>query len=222
MEKYVTFSLGRFIDSFQYLSTELEKLIASASKDSFEITKSYLQGEESENLLLRKGVYPYEYMDSFERFNERSLPSKEAFYSSLKMEEVKDEDYEHAKRVWDELGMQTMGQYHDVYLMMDTLLLADVFESYRATAFKKYGLDPVHYFTTPGFAWDVLLKMTRKELELFTDYDMHLFIEKGMRGGISTVGEKRHAKANNPYLKNYDKAQRTSYIMYLDENNEYG
>ena len=97
-----------------------------------------------------------------------------------------------------------------------------MFESYRATVFKKYGLDPAHYYTTPGFAWDALLKMTRKELELFTDFDMHLFIKKGMRGSISTVGEKRHAKTNNPYMKTYDKAKKTSSIMYLDENNEYG
>ena len=87
----------------------MEKLIASFGKDSFEITKSYIQDVEKANLLLRKGVYPYEYMDSFERFNESSLPPREAFYSSLKMEEVGDENYEHAKRVWDELGMQTMG-----------------------------------------------------------------------------------------------------------------
>ena len=219
MEKYVTFSLGkvRFIDSFQHLSTELEKLVASASKDSFAITKSYIQDEEKVNLLLRKEVYPYEYMDSFERFNETSLPPKEAFYSSLKMEKVKDEDYEHAKRVWDELG-----QYHDVHLMLDTLLLADVFEEHRIMGFEKYGLDSAHYFTSASFAWDGLLKMTQKELELLTDYDMHLFIEKGMRGGISTVGEKRHAKANSPYMVGYDKTKETSYIVYLDENNEYG
>ena len=138
------------------------------------------------------------------------------------MEKVRDQDYEHAKKVWERFGMATMGQYHDAYLVMDTLLLADVFEGYRKTAFGKYGLDPAHYFTTPGFAWDALLKMTRKELELFTDYDMHLFIGKGMRGGISTVGEKRHAKANNPYMVGYDKMKETSYIMHLDESNEYG
>ena len=130
MEKYVTFSLEklRFIDSFQHLSTELEKLVASNSKDSFKITKSYLQNEEGVNLLLRKGVYPYEYMDSFERFNETSLPPKEVFYSTLKMEKVKDEDYEHVKKVWERFGMETMGQYHDVYLLLDTLLLACVRE----------------------------------------------------------------------------------------------
>ena len=113
MEKYVTFTLGklRFIDSFQHLSTELEKLVASKSKDSFSITRSYLQNEESENLLLRKGVYPYEYMDSFERFNETSLSPKEEFYSTLKMEKVKDEDYEHAKKVWERFGMQTMARF---------------------------------------------------------------------------------------------------------------
>ena len=97
MEKYITFSLGklRFVDSWQHLSTELEKLVASASKDSFAITKSYIQDEEKANLPLRKGVYPYEYMDSFKRFNETSVPPKEAFYSSLKMEKVTDENYEH-------------------------------------------------------------------------------------------------------------------------------
>ena len=130
MEKYVTFSLGmlRFIDSYQHLSSELEELVASNSKASFKITKSYLQDEESENLLLRKRVYPYEYMDLFERFNETSLPPKGAFYSALKMKKVKDEDYEHAKKVWER-------QYHDAYLVVDTLLLADVFEGYRQTAF---------------------------------------------------------------------------------------
>ena len=103
--------------------------------------------------------------------------------------------------------------------MLDTLLLADVFEEHQIMGIENYGLDPAHYFTSPSLAWNGLLKMTQKELELLTDYDMHLFIEKGMRGGISTVGEKRHAKANNPYMKNYDKEQRNSYIMYLDENN---
>ena len=88
-------------------------------------------------------------MDSFKRFNETSLPPKEAFYSSLKMEKVTDENYEHAKRVWDELGMQTMAQYHDVYLMLDTLLLADVFEEHQIMGIENYGLDPAHYFTSP-------------------------------------------------------------------------
>ena len=115
-----------------------------------------------------------------------------------------------------------MGNYHDIYLVTDTLLLADVFESYGTMGFQKYGLDPAYYFTTPGFLWDALLKMTRIELELLTDYDMHLFIERGMRGGISTVGEKRHAKANNKYMKDHDQSKEFSYIIYLDANNQYG
>ena len=138
----------------------------------------------------------------------RSVAIKEAFYSSLKMEKVEDENYKHAKRVWDKLEMQTMGQYHDVYLMLDTLLLADVFEEHRIMGIENYGLDPAHYFTSPSLAWDGLMKMTQKELELLTVYDMHLFIEKGMRGGISTVGEKRHAKANNPYKAGHGKNKR--------------
>ena len=117
---------------------------------------------------------------------------------------------------------QNMGDYHDTYLRADVLLLADVIEDYRKSFQTNYGLDPAHFLTTPGFAWDALLKITKQELELLTDYDMHLFIEQGIRGGISTFGEKRYAKANNPYMKDYDPEKETSYIMYEDENNEYG
>ena len=168
MEKYVTFSLVnlRFIDSFQHKSADLETLVASVPKENLAITKSSIKDKGKIDLLLQKGVYPYEYMDSFEKFNETSLLPKEVFYSTLKMEKVKDKDYEHAKRVWNEFGIQTMGQYHDLYLMMDTLLLVNVFDEHRIIGLEKYGLDPANYYTSPGFAWDALLTMTRKELEL--------------------------------------------------------
>ena len=174
----------------------------------FEITRSFIKGEEKQALLLRKGVYPYEHMDSFESFNETKLPNRSAFYSTLKMEHITVEDFEHAKRVWKVFEHKDMGDYQDMYLRTDVLLLADVMEAYRQKCYTNYGLDPMHYLTTPGFAWDALPKMTKQELELLTDYDMQLFIEKGMRGGISTVGEKRHAKANNPYIKDYDPEKR--------------
>ena len=163
-------------------------------------------------------------MDSLNRFNETSLLPKDAFYSTLTREHIGDEDYAHAQAVWKELKNKNMGEYHDLYLLTDTLLLADVFEGYRRIGFQKYGLDPAHNFTTPGFAWDALLKMTKIQLELLTDYGMHLFIEKGTRGGISTVGEKRYAKANNMYMdkKSFDPDLEFSYIIYLDANNQYG
>ena len=118
-------------------------------------------------------------------------------------------------------GCFNLGDYTDLYCRTDVLLLADVFESFRKPCQKQYGLDPAHYYTSPGLSWDALLKKTRVELELLTDYDQHLFIEKGMRGGISMVS-KRHARANNPAVEGYDPEKPNSSILYLDANNLYG
>ena len=114
-----------------------------------------------------------------------------------------------------------MGEYHDLYLKSDILLLADVFENFRETCLINYKLETCHYVTSPGLAWDAMLKKTKLSLELLTDIDMQLFIEKGMRGGISYIAH-RHAKANNKYMKNYNEGEESSYIMYLDPNNLYG
>ena len=114
-----------------------------------------------------------------------------------------------------------MGEYHDLYLKSGILLLSDVFDNFRKTCLSNYGLDPPHYVTSPGLAWKAMLKMTKISLELITDIDMLLFIEKGMRGGISYLAH-RHAEANNKYMKNYDLDRESSYIMYLDANNLYG
>ena len=119
--------------------------------------------------------------------------------------------------------MRNMGEYHDLYLKTDVLLLADVFESFRKTSLEYYELDPCHYYTAPGMAWDAALKLTKVKLDLITDPDMYLMFEKGIRGGISTITH-RHAIANNPYLpsEKYDSSKDHSYIMYLDANNLYG
>ena len=157
-------------------------------------------------------------MDSFERFDETSLPPQEAFYSSLSDEGITDDDYKHAQEVWDTFDCRNIGDYHDLYLKTDVLLLADVFENFRKTAMATYGLDPVHYYTLPGYSWDCLLKCTNIELEQITEPDMYLFVEKGLRGGISMVSH-RHAIANNPQMQNFNPEQPTSYLMYLDSNN---
>ena len=219
-EKYISFSLDQltFIDSIQFLSASLDKLVSGNKK--FDITSEYSNSEYID-ILTRKGVYPYEYMDSWDRFDENSLPSKDKFYSSLSESGITDSDYEHAKNVWNTFECKNLGDYHDLYLKTDVLLLADVFEQFRSTCMKTYKLDPAHYYTSPGLSWDALLRHSGVELDLLTDYDMHLFIEKGMRGGISMVS-KRYAKANNPYLKDYDEEKETSYIQYLDANNLYG
>ena len=127
--------------------------------------------------MAQKGVYPYDYMDSFNRFEETQLPNKEDFYSILNDENISDKDYEHAKRVWKTLGCKTMGDYHDYYLASDVLLLSDVFENFRKTCLEYYKLDPCHYFTSLGLSWDAMLKMTDIKLELMTDIDMFQFIE---------------------------------------------
>ena len=143
------------------------------------------------------------------------------FYSSLNDEGITDEDYQHAQMVWETFNCRNLGNYHDLYLQTDVLLLADVFENFRQTALSTYKLDPAHYLTLPGYSWDALLKSTEVSLELITDPDMYLFIEKGLRGGISMVSH-RHAIANNPQMENYDPEQPTSFLQYLDANNLYG
>ena len=172
-------------------------------------------------LLLRKGVYPYEYMDSWERFNETSLPDKEAFYSNLNMEDITDVDHRHAKRVFKSLNNKNLGDYHDLYVQSDTLLLADIFEKFRNICMEVYELDPAHFLSAPGLAWQACLKKTEVELELITDVDMLLMIEKGIRGGICHAIH-WYAKAHNNYMKDYNKDEEESFLEYLDANNLYG
>ena len=117
-------------------------------------------------LLLRKGVYPYEYMDNWERFNETSLPNKESFYSNLNKENIDDIDYRHGNNVFKTFKLKNLGEYHDLYVQSDTLLLADVFENFRNTCLKVYELDPVHFLSLPGLAWQACLKKTSIKLEL--------------------------------------------------------
>ena len=172
-------------------------------------------------LLLRKGVYPYEYMDNWERFNEMSLPSKESFYSNLNTENIDDIDYRHGNNVFKIFKLENPGEYHNLYVQSDTLLLADVFENFRKTRLKVYELDPAHFLSLPGLAWQACLKKTNIKLELLKDYDMLLMLEEGIRGGIC-YSIHRHAKANNKYRENYNKNEESSYIQYLDANNLYG
>ena len=114
-------------------------------------------------LLLRKGVYPNEYMDRWERFDETSLSGKEAFYSSLNMEDITDVDHRHAKKVFKNFNSKNLGDYHDLYIQSDTLLLADVFENFRNMCIKVYELDPAHFLSAPGLAWQACLKKTGEE-----------------------------------------------------------
>ena len=172
-------------------------------------------------MLLLKGIYPYEYIDDWSRFDEKELPDKSDFYSSLNMEEMTGIDYRHAKKVFDKFGIKNLGEYHDLYVQSDTLLLADVFENFRDTCFNVYGLDHVYFLSAPGLAWQACLKKTGVKLELIKDIDMLLMIEEGIRGEICHSVH-RHSKGNNKYMKDYDENKESSYQIYTDYNNLYG
>ena len=178
IEKYMAFMLGNnltFIDSFQFMSSSLDKLVINLPNESFRYTNNEFKNEKFE-LMKKKGIYPYDYMDSFVKFNNKKLPSKDEFYSTLNNENISNEDYKHAKNIWKTFDIKNMGEYHDLYLKSDILLLSDVFENFRNTCMIHYKLDPCNYFSSPGLSWDSMLKMTNIKLELLTDIDMYQFI----------------------------------------------
>ena len=174
-------------------------------------------------LLFAKGVFPYEYFDSLDRFQETHLPPQSAFYNNLNMQSLSDDDYLRAQNIWETFECVNFKNYHDFYLRTDTLLLADCFQHFREMCMTYYGLDPAHYLTFPSYCWDACLRYTGVSLELITDPEIHLFIENSIRGGISVISH-RYAKANNPYLtpEEYDSTKPISYLIYLDANNLYG
>ena len=229
MEKYVSFQLGNlhFLDSLQFLGpgSSLDKLAKNLTefphlKEQFPKEWSFNQPEDMD-LLCKKGVYPYPYMDSFSKFEETSLPPKEAFRNDLTGDDITEEQYDFAQQVWFTMDCETLGDYHDIYLYQDIFLLAHIFEQFRAVCLKNYDLDPAHYYTVPGLAWDAALKFTKVKLVTLYDIEMHQLLEKGKRGGISMISQ-RYAKANNQYLQEHNPEEPTSYIIYKDANNLYG
>ena len=186
--------LERFANTYKFCDNDLNKFI----------------------MLLRKRVYPYEYIDEWDKFNEKVLPGKDSFYSNLTLEIL-------AKQIMliQTTYSKNLGEHHDLYVRSDTLLLADIFENFRQSCIKNYELDPAHFVSLPVLALQACLKKTNVELELLTDYDMVLMVEEGIRGGICHAIQ-RYAKANNKYMKDYERKKKFSYIQYLDANNLYG
>ena len=209
-----------FKDSMKFLKSSVEALVNNLPKDGFNNLEKYFTPEEIK-LLKQKGFYPYEYMDNIEKLKDTKPPPQKAFYSKLTGKGINDNNYNHVLEVWKTFKMKSLKKYHEVYNITDVLLLADVFENFRDICLKNYGLDPVYYYTAPGLAWDAMLKMTNINLELLSDVDKLLMIEKGIRGGISIISN-RYGKANNKYMKDFNKKEASKYLMYLDANNLYG
>ena len=209
-----------FKDSLKFMASSLDALVNNLSEDDFKNLEKYFTPEKVK-LLKQKGFFPYDYLDNIEKLKDPKPPPQEAFYSKLTGKGINNYNYRHVLNVWKTCKMKTFKDYLEVYNVTDVLLLADVFEKFRDVCLKNYGLDPVYYFTAPGLAWDAMLKMTKINLELLSDSDMLLMIEKGIRGGISLISN-RYGKANNKYMKDYDKTKPSKYLMYVDANNLYG
>ena len=213
----------RFLDSFKFMASSLAGLVDNLARSGMEKFQN-LKKEFKENfkLLTQKGVYPYDYMNCLEKFSETQLPIKEDFYSKLNDCNITDKEYKHAQDIWEKFGINNLGEYHDLYLKTDVLLLADVFEEFRNICLENYNLDPAWYYTSPGLSWDALLKHSKVNLELLTDPDMLLMFEKGIRGGISMISN-RHGRANNKFMKEqFDSSRPSKFVTYLDANNLYG
>ena len=174
------------------------------------------------SLLLRKGVYPYDYVDYLKKLRITSLPPKDAFSSKLTGERITDDDYCHAQTLWKEFHIESLKDYHNLYNLSDVQLLAYIFENFRNICMNHYILDPAWYYSATGLAWDAALKITKVKLELLSDPDTLLIIESGIRAGIPTISQ-RHAKANNEYMgTEFDPTKDSKFISYLDANNLYG
>ena len=223
MDKYITFSVPikkecddgktytyklRFIDSFRFMSTSLSELVDNMSGILIEIMHRKFCCCEKVFILLNIWIVGKNLIKPHYHL-------KKLFYGNLNLEDISDEDYVHAQKVWDVFEIRNRGKYHDLYVQNDTLLLAEVFEHFRNKCLEICELDPVYFVSAPGLAWQACLKKTEVKLELLTDYDMLLIIEKGIRGGICQAVHS-YAKANNKYMKNYDKSIESSYIEYLD------
>ena len=222
----------KFIDSYRSIPDSLSNLVDNLSEidkiSQAELINMFpniyqLSNKEFNKfaLLLRKGAYPYEYMDSWNEFNEPVPLLEDHYYSELNQKGITKEDLKHVKKVCDAFKIKNLGEYHDLYVQSDTSLLADVFENFRDKCIEKDEIDPAHFLSAPGLTWKACLKKTNVKLDLLTDNDMLLMFEKGIRGGMCHATY-RYAKANSKYMNNYDENKESSYLEYGDANNLYG
>ena len=209
-----------FKDSLKFMASSLEALVNNLPEGALNNLEKYFTTKQVK-LLKQKGFFPYDYLDNIEKLKDPTPPPQKAFYSKLTGKGINNYNYKHVLNVWKTWKMKTFKEYLELYNVTHVLLLADVFENFRNICLKNYGLDPVYYYTAPGLAWDAMLKMTGVNLELLSNIDMLLMIEKGIRGGISIISN-RYGKANNKYMKDFNKSELSKYLMYVDANNLYG
>jgi hypothetical protein len=228
-EKFMTFSIGdlKFKDSFQFMAEGLETLAKALKQEKGDVFEKYTNmkqhfNEEDMKIICQKGIYPYEWMDDKEKFKQEHLPARREFKSKLKLAGVTNTEYKHAQRVWKHFKCKTFQDYHDLYLKCDVLLLADIFENFRKTSIEHYKLDPANFITAASYAWSAMLLKTGVELELISDPKILDIFERSKRGGLTFVGSKRYAKANNQHVAGYDPNTQSTYLLYLDANNLYG
>ena len=179
-------------------------------------------------LLKKKDAHPYEWIDGYRNFNYPGVPPIDVFNSRLNSNKrgkgnghITKEEHNHLNNVWKTFGFKIFKDSHIHYLKKDVLLLADVFEKLIKTCIKYYSLDPCHYFSAPGLSWDAMLKMAGVILEKISNPDMHIFIEREMRGGIC-VAIQKYCKTNNEFCSEYDNGKPRTEIKYNDMKNLYG
>ena len=227
LEIFISLEYGgrlQFIDSVNFMNGSLASLVSLLPAENIDQYTSYItEDHQLKGLLREKGVFPYEYLDSEQRLQETTLPNIEHFYDSLNKKHITEKQYEHAQLVWKGFQCQTLREYMELYLLLDTMLLAAVVEKYRQSTLNHFQLDPMHYVTAPSLCWDAMLKTTGVELELLQSVDMYLFFSSSIRGGISGTST-RYAMSNNDCAGHdtMDNNKPVSHILGFDCNNLYG
>lgn len=221
--EYYSVSLN-FIDSFQFLSSSLEDLVEKLPISNMKQTKNYHKNLNSHqfNLIITKGVFPYDWFNNYEKMEKKRLPTYKKFYSQMNKRNIDQKLYMKACDVWNSFNMNNFKDYHDLYLITDVLLLCDCFNDFRKSAINCYNLDPANYISLPSYSLDAMLKYTEINIQLLDNQDLYELFETNNRGGICSVGSSKHEIANNKYMVDYDENLPSSYDAYIDANNLYG
>ena len=216
--RFISLQIGSFIfkDSYLFLDKSLDYSTGTINGND----RISLKQEFGENyqLFCKKGIYPYDYFNNTKKYKEQKLPNKEEFFNKINNKNISDEDYTHARNVFEKFECKKL-DYSILYFKTDLCHISDVFQKFSDFAYETYEIDPRHSYTLPGFSWQAMLKLTKIELELISDPDMYLFLMDTIRGGIS-VCNKKHVKADNKYIDKNTKNNK--YLLYLDANNLYG